>query len=85
MFGIEGADYIYQNYTIKFYHGEKSKSLFIQPIDDNIVETNEKYNLTIASGLPYRVIVGEINTTTITIYDDDSKYACINIYVYPSI
>ena len=68
----DGIDYIYQNYFFTFEDGENIKVLSIQAIDDNIVEPDEKYNLTIrVESLPNRVIIGEHGTTTITIENDD--------------
>ena len=80
-YDIDGVDYVYQNYTVKFYEGEKSKKLFINLVDDNIVESDETYNLTInGASLRDRVIVGEFDTATIVIANDDSKYICIHSY-----
>ena len=45
-------------------------------VDDDIVEADETYNLAIVYMHEYsggRIIIGEINTATITIYNDDSK------------
>ena len=68
----DGIDYCFQNYFFTFEDGESSKILSIQVIDDNVVEPDEKYNLTIrAESLPNRVIIGEHGTTTITIENDD--------------
>ena len=70
----KGVDYIYKNYSISFYNGERRKSLPVRHIDDNIVETNEKYNFTIVTeSLHSRVTVGKYDTTTIVINDDDGK------------
>ena len=69
---LDGADYCFQNYFLTFEDGESSKVLSIQTIDDNVVEPDEKYNLTIrVESLPNRVIIGEHGTTTITIENDD--------------
>ena len=52
----------------------ETEILDIYPVDDNIVETNEIYNLTITVlSLINRVIPGENETTTIILYDDDGK------------
>ena len=79
----EGVDYVYQNYSFSFVDREKSKSLIIRTIDDNIVEPDENYTLVIAAStittgfspaIPNgRVIVGENGTTTLTILNDDGK------------
>ena len=66
------VDYIFQNYFFTFVDGDNSKILSLQVIDDNVVEPDEKYNLTIrAESLPNRVIIGENGTITITIENDD--------------
>ena len=77
----EGIDYVYQNYRVSFKNGEETKSLITHIIDDNIVEPDETYELTIdtiTTGFSFRtpssrVIKGENATTTITIVDDDGK------------
>ena len=79
----DGADYVYQNYTYVFEScGEEAKKLIIRPLDDNLVEPDETYNLTIklVSQNPY-VKIGKNGTTTITIYNDDGKYVRIRSYV----
>ena len=69
----DGVDYFYQNYFFTFEDGNASKILSIQTIDDNVVEPDEKYNLTVrAESLPNRVIIGENGTTTIIIENDDN-------------
>ena len=69
---LDGADYCFQNYSFTFEDGESSKVLSIQTIDDNVVEPDEKYYLTISvESLRSRVIIGEHGTTTITIKNDD--------------
>ena len=43
--------------------------------DDNILENNEEFNLTIIStSLPDRIFDGDIQQTTIFIADDDGKF-----------
>ena len=70
----KGVDYIYKNYSIRFYNGERHISLLVRHIDDNIVEMNEEYNLTIITeSLHSRVTVGEYGTTSVVINDDDGK------------
>ena len=68
----DGVDYYYQNYFFTFEDEESSKVLSIQAVDDNVVEPDEKYYLTIrVESLPNRVIIGEHGTITITIENDD--------------
>ena len=71
---VEKLDFKEQNYTFEVPEGKETEILDVLLIDDNIVETNEIYNLTITvSSSINRVLIGENETTTITIYDDDSK------------
>ena len=70
---VDGADYVYQNYTYLFKCGEEAKKLIIRPLDDNFVEPDETYNLTIELVSGDYVKIGKNRTTTITIYNDDSK------------
>ena len=43
--------------------------------DDNILEGNEIFNLTImASSLPSRINIGNLTRATVTIVDDDGKH-----------
>ena len=66
------VDYFFQNYFFTFKDGDNSKVLSLQVVDDNVVEPDEKYNLTIrVESLPNRVIIGEHGTSTITIPNDD--------------
>ena len=48
--------------------------LIVRIIDDDIIELDETYNLSISIATSRRVIVGENSTTTITIKNDDCKY-----------
>ena len=73
---VNGADYVYQNYTFSFEEGDMEKDLRIIPIDDNIVEPDETYTLSIeiSPGGFHRVKTNENkNITIIKIYDDDGK------------
>ena len=73
---VEGVDFEHQDYYFSFDDGDQEFQLFIRPIDDNIVESDETYNLTIILDNEYqyrRVILGNNHTATVTIYDDDGK------------
>ena len=75
-----GVDYIHQNYTFTFYDGDKNKSLLLHPVDDNIVEPEEIYSLTIR--LVYsnnHVKIGENGSTTVTILDNDGRLYMLNV------
>ena len=81
---VENEDFQKQNYSFKIIQDTivTQKLLNVYPIDDNVVEINEIYNLTIElmDTTHDRVLTGENQTTTITLYDDDSKQLC-NIIV----
>ena len=91
---ISGVDYVYQNYTFSFKDGEEEKYLTLIPVDDNIVESDENYTLVIQLPLDHhpRIQEGKIDTTKITIYNDDGKEISIcaitnyrNAWVYSSL
>ena len=71
---VEGVDFQKVNYTFEFEKGVTEQELDVFPIDDNVVEADEIYNLTIKFlSFHLRVVIGENKTTTITLYDDDGK------------
>ena len=59
-----------------FNTGISSASFSIIIIDDQIVEDDESFTLSIAP-LPVNVVVGEFSQATVTILNDDSKYNII--------
>jgi len=69
-----GVDYDSGPYAAKFLAGQVS-TLFQIPInDDNTLEDNENFTLTIdISSLPNGVTVGDPVNTTVIIVDDDGK------------
>ena len=61
-------------YTVTFSAGVNSSQLNILITDDNILEDNETFNLTInQSSLPDGVVVGDRSQVTVTIVDDDGE------------
>ena len=59
-------------YTVTFSAGSTTASFNVSSIDDNVLESDEKFILTIdPSSLPNNVIVGSSNHSTITILDDE--------------
>ena len=70
------GDYTRMNYTYDITDGTERITLDLNPTDDNIVEADETYYLTIVV-LPtshLRVITNEAKETTkIIIYDNDGK------------
>ena len=73
-----GYDYIQGRYSARIPRGQTSVSVNVRIIDDNKVEGNETFNLVIySSSLPYYITAGSIDSTTVTIVDDESKYTYI--------
>ena len=73
-------DYRSLNYTYIITNQVERLQLTLSPLDDNIAEADETYNLTIVILSSHdRVILGENKTTTITICNDDGKQLCIYV------
>ena len=69
-----GVDYDSGPYTVKFPAGQTRRSLDVVVNDDNILEGNEKFTLTIRSGtLPTGVTRNGTGKATVTIMDNDGK------------
>ena len=68
----ESADYHSGPYDIKFPVGVTHVPLNVTIVNDNILENNETFNLTInSSSLPGNVRVGDPGQATVIIRDDD--------------
>ena len=62
-------------YTVTFSAGVNSSQLNILIINDNILEDDETFNVTInQSSLSDGVVVGDPSEVTVTIVDDDGEY-----------
>ena len=73
---VESAYYHSGPYNIIFPVGETHFLLNVTIVNDNILENNETFNLTInSSSLPGNVEVGNPGQATVTIRDDDGMYA----------
>jgi len=69
-----GVDYDTGPHTVKFLAGQVNASFQVPINDDNILEANESFTLTIdISSLPNGVTVGDPGNTTVIIVDDDGK------------
>ena len=69
-----GIDYNSGPYAVKFSAGQTSVPFDIFIIDDDILEGNEIFNLTIKDTLlPNRVIVASPHKATVTIVDNDGN------------
>ena len=67
-------DYVSGTYPVTFAAGRLVAALNILINDDNELEGNENFNLTINSSLlPFGAIVGYPGLATVTIVDYDSK------------
>ena len=66
-------DYTSGPYSVTFPAGVMSVPLSISINDDNILEDNENFTLTINSSLPTGVMVGNPGQATVTIVDNDGK------------
>ena len=67
-------DYVSGPYTMEFPAGEINASLSISINNDNVVEDDEKFGLTInKSLLSTNVFVGNNSEFIVTILDDDSE------------
>ena len=72
-------DYDDRPYHVKIKEGETNVSLFVSIFNDDVYENGdgnngEDFSLTIAPGsLPHGVYPGDIQTTKITILDDECE------------
>ena len=75
-------DYTSGPYTITFPAGQTTATFDVPINDDNLLEDNEHFILTInSSSLPSDVTVGNPGQATVNIVDDDRKYL-VNDAVY---
>ena len=73
--GGESADYHSGPYHITFPVGETHFLLNVTIVNDNVLENNETFNLTINSfSLPDNVKVGDPGQATVIIKDDDGMF-----------
>ena len=71
---IGGVDYVSGPYTVTFPAGMTEVSFSVGITDDNILESNERFQLSInSSSLPNRVTIGNPSEVTVTIVDNDRK------------
>ena len=78
----QGNDYTSGPYSVQFDAGEDRASFNVSINNDNILEGNEVFNLTVdASSLPGSVTVGDHGQATVTIVDDDGKCEAINALI----
>jgi len=81
---IGGVDYDSGPYTVTFTAGQTSASFDIPINDNNILETNEDFTITInSSSLPNGVTRDIPGTATVTIMDDDGIVILTRFCVSP--
>ena len=75
MFIGGGVDYVSEPYNVIFYAGETDITLNISIIDDDILENDESFNVTVnPTLLPIDVIIANnIGYSTVNIVDNDGK------------
>ena len=67
-------DYNYGAKYVRIPAGATNASFFVTIYDDDIIESNETFRLTVSpQSLPHYVHYGSINSTTVTIVDEQSK------------
>ena len=72
---VESADYHSGPHNITFPVGEARVQLNVTIVNDNILENNETFNLTInSSSLPNNVKVGNPGQAIVIIRDDDGMF-----------
>ena len=71
---IGDDDYISGPYNVTFPAGMTEVSLNVTVMDDNVLESNERFQLSInSSSLPNRVSVDNPSVVDVTIVDNDRK------------
>ena len=75
MHSIGGSDYNSGPYDVTFPAGQTNATFDIPIINDNILERNENFSLTIIvmKSLPRNVTTNVIAQATVTIIDNDSE------------
>ena len=81
-----GVDYDSGPYTVIFPAGVINVSFDVPIIDDNMVENNETFDLTIVSSSSNKVTLGSSVHATLTIFDNDCKHLAIySMHLYSCI
>ena len=69
---IGNVDYTSGSYSVEFLAGMTNVSLNISLIDDDVLENNENFYLSIdEDSLPTSIIAGATDRTIVNIVDDD--------------
>ena len=78
---VDGEDYRGNTITVNVSAGVTMQPLTINIIDNNIVECDEIFYVTIVSFTACGVIIGSNNISEVMIRDDDGKHKIIMISV----
>jgi len=79
---VGSVDYAVGPYNVTFPAGMTMTSFNILLMDDNLLESNEQFQLIIVNSLPDRVTTRDPNQATVTIMDDDRKPQFWVMYAY---
>jgi len=71
------GDYSAGPYSVTFSPLMTRQLLTIAIVDDNIMEMNEQFQLTISNSLPDRVTISDPSQTIVTIRDDDGNLVTV--------
>ena len=72
---VAGEDYVPGGYTVSFQPGQDEATLVVPTIDDDIVEIDEFYRVSIVSTSESRVVIGSSDVANVTIRDnEESEY-----------
>ena len=68
-----GEDYVPGGYTVYFQPGQDEATLVVPTIDDDIVEIEESYHVSIVSTSESRVVIGSSDVANVTIQDNEES------------
>ena len=66
-------DYTDKTYTVTFPAGQTTATFNVSITDDNMLETDENFMLTINLSISDNVFIGNPDQTTVTIVDNECK------------
>ena len=79
---VAGEDYNGSSITVNVPAGVTMQPLTISIIDNNIVECNEMFNVTMVSVTTCGVTIGSNRISEVMIRDDDGKYKLFIVFYY---
>ena len=78
---VDEEDYNGSPITVNISAGVTMQPLIINIIDNNIVECNETFNVTMVSVTTCGVTIGSNRTSEVMIRDDDGKYKFFIVFL----